>query len=150
LCLLRETADELRQELAAPTFNQPKDLNELVASFYQIDSDNLPDPLSLLRHAVDAMIASTNYVLANLHGSKKHMLMFDEGTIWSLWICELSSILGNAGLPVGVRKDVDKRKSDNRSPFVQFVAELQKVIPKHLRRHMAVTAAGEALYLDAL
>ncbi len=58
----------------------------------------------------------------------------DEGYYWDVWICTVTLILEEHGLPYAARKDADKRKRDAPSPFVSFICELQKYIPKQCRK----------------
>ena len=59
---------------------------------------------------------------------------FGEGECWKYWIPRLTEIMQEAGLPTGVRKDTDKRKSDKPSPFVALVRELQECLPDGCRK----------------
>jgi hypothetical protein len=53
------------------------------------------------------------------------------GEAWAWWICHLTTTLKKAGLPTGARKD----DLDQTSPFVAFVAELQKCLPERFGQH---------------
>jgi hypothetical protein len=53
---------------------------------------------------------------------------------WDWWVVMLGRHLGDNGLPIRVRKDSDKQKSDVPSPFVALIRELQKLLPKEYRR----------------
>lgn len=57
-----------------------------------------------------------------------------EGDAWRLWVQRLKSILAAKGLPTEVRKDTDKNKTGNPSPFVAFIRELQACVPETFRR----------------
>jgi hypothetical protein len=55
---------------------------------------------------------------------------------WSRYgrVRDLADVLQERGFPTGVRKDVDKNKSNASSSFVVLIQELQKLIPKRFRR----------------
>jgi hypothetical protein len=53
---------------------------------------------------------------------------FQRGQRWGLWVQELSKILEDEGLPITVRKDVDKH-SGKPSAFVRFIVEMHEYIP---------------------
>jgi hypothetical protein len=57
------------------------------------------------------------------------MPSFEKGEGWNLWVWQLTEIMKKAGLPHGVRKDADKRKSDKPSHFVALLRELQQFLP---------------------
>jgi hypothetical protein len=59
---------------------------------------------------------------------------FQEGECRRYWIPQLTEIMKQAGLPTGVRKDTDKRKSGGPSPFVALVRELQGCLPDGCRQ----------------
>lgn len=54
---------------------------------------------------------------------------FRDGVPWENWVCWLSDVLSDAGLPVAVRKDGEI------SPFISFFRELQNCLPPNWRRH---------------
>jgi hypothetical protein len=56
---------------------------------------------------------------------------FRVGEGWDWWIWRLTQILKKVGLPTGARNDALGRTS----PFVEFVDELQKYLPKEYRQH---------------
>ena len=59
-----------------------------------------------------------------------------EGRMWDVWVQGISERMQDHGLPHAARKDVDKRDSSQvNSQFVLLIDELQKHIPKKLRRH---------------
>jgi hypothetical protein len=59
---------------------------------------------------------------------------FQRGESWNVWVRDLADVLQERGFPTGVRKDVDKNKSNTSSSFVVLIQELQKLIPKRFRR----------------
>jgi hypothetical protein len=83
-------------------------------------------------------------LLANqAHGGRK------KGATWQQWLVDLGNIAAKHGLPLAARKDTDK--SNQSSPFVALVNELQSFLPKTYRRspgtlakaiHDARNAAG--------
>jgi hypothetical protein len=69
-----------------------------------------------------------------------------EGFIWDAWVQSIGEVMEHHRLPSAARKDSDKRDSDQISPFVSLIKELQKHIPEQLRRHdhpMVTSAALE-------
>jgi hypothetical protein len=62
---------------------------------------------------------------------------FRSGDAWKIWVRGLTKVLDKAGLPVSVRKDSDKSKADEPSPFAALVRELQACLPESLRRSYA-------------
>jgi hypothetical protein len=59
---------------------------------------------------------------------------FRSGDGWKIWVRGLTKVLDKAGLLVSVRKDSDKSKADEPSPFAALVRELQTCLPESLRR----------------
>jgi hypothetical protein len=55
-----------------------------------------------------------------------------QGTCWDRWVCELSTIMREAGLPTGAPSDQDPEAP---SAFVAFVAEMTLLLPPGARRH---------------
>jgi hypothetical protein len=68
---------------------------------------------------------------------------FRVGEAWDWWIWRLTRILKKAGLPTGVRKDTGD--IGRTSPFVLFVAELQRYLPEKFRRHTRKKALAAAI-----
>jgi hypothetical protein len=58
---------------------------------------------------------------------------FRKGDAWNWWVVNLTTVLNSQQLPTGARKDTDKQNL-GPSPFVHFVAQLQKCIPPEFRR----------------
>jgi hypothetical protein len=71
-----------------------------------------------------------------------------EGRMWEAWVQSIGELMQHHGLPHAARKDSDKRDSDRvKSQFVLLIDELQKHIPKKLRRHAQSTdALAQAIY----
>jgi hypothetical protein len=91
-------------------------------------------PYELLEHTLDAVGAVCDFVSMKL--SDPEYAGFSEGWLWNYWICWLTMIVKEHGLPYEARNDSDKQKPDSPiSPFVLFVDELQKCIPEEFRRH---------------
>ncbi len=57
-----------------------------------------------------------------------------ESDVWNIWVNALTKIIKDSGLPHKIRKDSDKNKHDIQSPFVIFIKELQKILPKKCRK----------------
>jgi hypothetical protein len=141
---LTAAAISLRQELTEkplPNY-ESSTLQEIYAEFFSYPKERMPLPYQLsltlfLLDVVNATIASCQ--LVQKHGedrNRRKMITFSEGEIWDVWINTLTTIMKDNGLPYEVRKDVDKRKGDSPSPFVALIRELQKSLPKELRKSM--------------
>jgi hypothetical protein len=88
----------------------------------------------LLEHTLNAVEAVCDFMSMEL--SDPNYAGHSEGWLWNHWICWLTMIVKEHGLPYEVRKDSDKQKPNSPiSPFVLFVDELQKCIPNEFRRH---------------
>lgn len=88
----------------------------------------------LLEHTLNAVDAVCDFMSVEL--SDPNYAGHSEGWLWNHWICWLTMIVKEHGLPYEVRKDSDKQKPNSPiSPFVLFVDELQKCIPNEFRRH---------------
>ena len=70
---------------------------------------------------------------------------FEKGEGWNLWVWQLTEIIKKAGLPNGVRKDADKRKSDKPSHFVALTRELQQFLPTDASRGRILTTRWQML-----
>jgi hypothetical protein len=70
---------------------------------------------------------------------------FSKGEAWGRWIVRLTSIAKAHNLPWRVRKDSDKQSGRHASPFVEFVWELQQLVPKTHRRGHSRGAVAEAI-----
>jgi hypothetical protein len=77
-------------------------------------------------------------------------LRYQEGSgfrareMWERWIRDLTTIASDANLPTKVRKDTDKIKSGEPSPFVSLVRGLQACLPKSYRRSKPYSAEAAA------
>jgi hypothetical protein len=59
------------------------------------------------------------------------------GGAWDIWIRQLTTVLDGYHLPTPARKDSDKAKSDQTSPFVEFVDAFQRlIIPERFQRSL--------------
>jgi hypothetical protein len=72
------------------------------------------------------------------------------GDSWRLWMAKLAKVLDAHGLPTAARKDTDKSKTGQPSPFVAFVRELQQCIPGRYRRSTHSEVALAKAITDAL
>lgn len=61
------------------------------------------------------------------------------------WICDLTTILAPAGLPVAASKGSGESKSDSPSAFVSLVLKLQDCVPKEARRHTTPDGLATAI-----
>ncbi|MHC4053396.1 hypothetical protein [Bradyrhizobium sp. 25ACV] len=57
-----------------------------------------------------------------------------SGAAWNAWIRNVTKLLQENDLPTQVRKDSDKNRSGQASPFVQFVKRLQTSFEPEYRR----------------
>jgi hypothetical protein len=94
-----------------------------------------------LRELLLSIPAACNSALAEMESSLSHR----EGACWNRWICDLTTILAAAGLPVAVSKGSGKSKSDSPSAFVSFVLKLQDCVPKEARRHTTPDGLSTAI-----
>ena len=96
-------------------------------------SDN-PDQ-ELFPQFVDVLDQLTTIsALVSKEISKPTYQGYRPGVAWDGWICDLTLIVNEYGLPSEVRKDVDKKDPLTVSPFVQFVAELQLHLPEEFHK----------------
>jgi hypothetical protein len=140
---LTAAAISLRQELTEKPIPDYESLTlqEIYAEFFTHPKERMPRPYQLslslfLLDVVNATIATCQFV--QKHGEDRNpreMITFSEGEIWDLWIDALTTIMKDNGLPYEARKDTDKRKRES-SPFVALIRELQKSLPKELRKSM--------------
>jgi hypothetical protein len=116
--------------------------NNFKASQLRSDAAGLDALLNLLR----AFHVSCNTSIKQLNEASPSST-FRTGDAWITWISRLTEILKAAKLPCSIRKDVgNKSKSNNNSPFVLFVWELQNCLPEECRRH----THSEATLADAI
>jgi hypothetical protein len=102
--------------------------------------------LDALLNLLRALHIACNTSIKQLHDAS-NFSAFRKGNAWVTWISRLTEILRAAKLPCSVRKDVgNKNTSNNKSPFVLFVRELQNCLPEECRRH----THSEAALADAI
>jgi hypothetical protein len=94
-----------------------------------------------LRERLLSLAAACNSALAEMESSPSHR----EGARWDRWICDLTTILAAAGLPVAASKGSGKSKSDSPSAFVSLVLKLQECVPKDARRHTTPDGLATAI-----
>jgi hypothetical protein len=110
-----------------------------------------------LREVLLSLAAACNSALAEMESSPSHR----EGACWDRWICDLTTILAAAGLPVAASKGSGKSKSDSPSAFVSLVLKLQEPasrrtgreplgssgsgVPKEARRHNTPDGLASAI-----
>jgi len=69
-----------------------------------------------------------------------------DGLAWQIWIKQLTRIAKEHHLPTAARKDTDKKKPGQVSPFVAFVWKLQAYIPAaHRRATQSIDALSGAI-----
>lgn len=68
---------------------------------------------------------------------KEAVVGFVEGDMWDDLICQLTDFSERRGYPTAASKGVDKSLSNEPSPFIGLVRELQNTFPVECRRHMA-------------
>jgi hypothetical protein len=85
------------------------------------------NPFDLLRDVFTELDSACERALGKLSPMPK-IITLGEGQVWRWWIRDLSKIMKDNSLPASVRKDSDK--STKLSPFLVFVRELQKCLPK--------------------
>ena len=116
--------------------------NNFKASQLGSDAAGLDALLNLLR----AFHVACNTSIKQLNEASPSST-FRTGNAWTTWISRLTEILKAAKVPCSVRKDVgNKNTSNNKSPFVLFVRELQNCLPEECRRH----THSEAVLADAI
>jgi hypothetical protein len=96
------------------------------------------DPLRNISSDMRLLIFASQDALGELDDANDQGL--SKGEAWDRWIVRLTSIAEKRGLPWRVRKDSDKQK--RCSPFVEFVWELQRSVPKAHRRYSRGALAG--------
>jgi hypothetical protein len=97
-----------------------------------------------LRELLLSFAVACNSALAEMESSPSHR----EGACWDRWICDLTTILAAAGLPVAASKGSGKSKSDTPSAFVSLVLKLQDCVPKEARRHETPSLDGLATAIN--
>jgi hypothetical protein len=106
--------------------------NGLINRYFDDGSFTDRDKLGFLGKLMAPLSTACILALEHLDNPKNYGRR--EGDAWRLWVQKLMSILAAKGLPTEVRKDTDKNKTGNPSPFVAFIRELQARVPKTFRR----------------
>jgi hypothetical protein len=97
-------------------------------NFHNIDPRRgLGKPFDLLQDVFNEFDSACERAVGKL-GPTPKIITLREGQVWRWWIRDLSKIMKDNSLPASVRKDSDK--STKLSPFLVFVRELQKCLPK--------------------
>jgi hypothetical protein len=98
------------------------------------------DPLRGISSDIRVLIFASQDALRELDDAKDQG--FSKGEAWKRWSNELTDIAKAHDLHWRVRKDSDKQKPSDASPFVKFVWELQQFVPgTHRRAHSKVALA---------
>ena len=124
------------KERDAPAFAQG-----LVAESFRIEGvtgfQALARMLPALKDACDSALAKLN---------DPAMPSFRKGRGWGRWVRALTEIAQNSSLPRGVSKD-----ETSKSRFLDFVWELQKLLPPKCRRHaQSKRAMAKAIWLERI
>jgi hypothetical protein len=152
LAKLRIAAEAVRTELGRDHMEFSASVGDVCRRYFQSEMGQEHQLLDVLGHTLDATVDISSLAADRLKNPK---YPFDEGLdaadeMWKLWICNLTWILDDAGLPTGVRKD-GGTKNGRYSPFVHFAFEIQKFMPAHLTKSMpSEHSADEHVYLDSL
>ena len=67
-----------------------------------------------------------------------------DGQAWASWVQNLRTILEQAQLPTGIRRDTDK--SSSQSPFIRLIGALQKEFPSQPWRFTDLRALTNAAF----
>ncbi len=94
--------------------------------------------LQVLGSVIISVVDACRTALQQLESEARHGPR--KGTIWQSWVGKLGSIVAEHGLPIEARKDTDKIKVDQLSPFVELVDALQMHLPKEHRRFRSALA----------
>jgi hypothetical protein len=122
-------------------------LRRIYAEFFnapEIDLEHSTAMYVVLNHALHAVLASATFVATNLNHEDAQKP--EDGSAWQGWIISLTVLFKSEKLPFGVRKDAEGSKG--ASPFVEFVASLQRQLPSDYRRHsQSIWALSQAIWL---
>jgi hypothetical protein len=100
-----------------------------------ISQNHCAEVLALFTLLVDVLDQLTTVSgLVAKEVSKPTHAGFRQGAAWNEWVCLLTLIMKEHGLPFEARKDVDKKATSKVSPFVRFVAELQRQLPEEFHQ----------------
>jgi hypothetical protein len=101
------------------------------------------DPLRGISSDIRVLIFASQDALRELDDAKDQG--FSKGEAWKRWSNELTDIAKAHDLHWRVRKDSDKQKTSDASPFVKFVWELQQFVPGTHRRAHSKDALAKAI-----
>jgi hypothetical protein len=119
--------------------------NRLINRYFDDGSITDRDKLGFLGKLMGPLSTACSFALEHLDNHKNHGRR--EGEAWRLWVQNLKSILAAKGLPTEVRKDTDKNRTGNPSPFVAFIHELQACVPETFRRSIQSDGAlAQSIY----
>jgi len=138
---LTTTAMAVRNAIYGAAVEDRLDPNATLSNIYDtfFSLQNAQSDLSvtnlylLYRDVLGALLALNNYLKSELQAEQIAGGGFPDGFMWDLWIVRLVGLLKAKKLPTGARHDSDKQK--HPSPFVLFIRELQKCLPKSCQRH---------------
>jgi hypothetical protein len=102
-------------------------VQRLISRNFRSIDHKLKNPFDLLQEIFTELDAACERATSKLSPTPT-MATLGEGQVWRWWIKNLSKIMKDNSLPATVRKDSDK--STKLSPFLMFVRELQKCLPK--------------------
>jgi hypothetical protein len=139
---LKSCAEALRSELFSsdeycrhPTSLSRKLALELALLEEAADtgSDSEVDEFSMLKFALNAVIGSTEQVLAK--SNNKDYQVFRDGESWQCWVSLLTLILKTHGLEYGTRREIPLKgeKKFSPQPFVRLVGYLQTCVLQNER-----------------
>ena len=150
-----DTDLERNTPLLSPVINRVRTLRDAAATIHIIYEKSVSDKrrtsyhhiragkLRMLALASRGMMRDCDAELGALARVEAEDSGFRVGEAWDWWIWRLTRILKKAGLPTGVRKDTGD--IGRTSPFVLFVAELQRYLPEKFRRHTRKKALAAAI-----
>lgn len=103
---------------------------------------NIRHPLLPRGNEWSALLGIMTHVVADFDIAKREMPKeavagHVEGQMWDNLVCGLTGFAEQRGYPFGASKGVDKTSSDEPSPFIGLVRELQNTFPAACRRHTA-------------
>jgi hypothetical protein len=126
--------------------------DELALSYARLNSDKISKLLGIrsaplaaykyvreLRTDLGRFVNACDLTLKEFQNASQQEY-WPTGGAWKIWIRQLTEIFANNNLPTGARKDVNKNKRANPSPFVRFVGSLQGFLPKQYTR--AIHSSG--------
>jgi hypothetical protein len=137
-----DTDLERNTPLLSPAIDRVKKLRAAAAVIYAVYGESVSDERrtpyvhirvdALRAWALEsrAMMRACDSELRALAGVEAEDSGFRVGEAWAWWIWRLTRIFKKAGLPTGARND-----ALGTSPFIKFVDELQKYLPKKYRQH---------------